>query len=78
MLWSESGYFDTPAETKNPLHFWSLGIEKQFYIFWPLCLLLFRRSRTGMLCLMLLGASTSFALNFHIIGTDSSMAFYFP
>ena len=35
-LWSEAGYFDAAAETKPLLHLWSLGIEEQFYVFWPL------------------------------------------
>ena len=35
LLWNESGYFDTTAETKPLLHLWSLGIEEQFYIIWP-------------------------------------------
>jgi peptidoglycan/LPS O-acetylase OafA/YrhL len=30
LLWKESGYFDTSAETKPLLHLWSLGIEEQF------------------------------------------------
>ncbi|MCH9756366.1 MAG: acyltransferase [Gammaproteobacteria bacterium] len=38
ILWLESGYFDKAAELKPFLHLWSLGIEEQFYIFWP-CLL---------------------------------------
>jgi peptidoglycan/LPS O-acetylase OafA/YrhL len=38
VLWGESGYFDASAETKLLLHLWSLGIEEQFYIFWPLVL----------------------------------------
>ncbi len=36
-LWSESGYFDTAAASKILLHLWSLGIEEQFYLLWPLC-----------------------------------------
>ena len=35
-LWQESGYFNNAAETKPLLHLWSLAIEEQFYIFWPL------------------------------------------
>ena len=35
---SEAGYFDNSAETKPLLHLWSLGIEEQFYIVWPLLL----------------------------------------
>jgi peptidoglycan/LPS O-acetylase OafA/YrhL len=36
VLWAESGYFDTAAETKPLLHLWSLGVEEQFYLVWPL------------------------------------------
>ena len=38
-LWNESGYFDNASESKPLLHLWSLGIEEQFYIIWPLLLL---------------------------------------
>ncbi len=38
VLSAESGYFDVRAETKPLLHLWSLAIEEQFYIFWPLLL----------------------------------------
>ena len=41
-FWQHSGYFDSP--TSNPLlHTWSLGVEEQFYIAFPLCLVLIRR-----------------------------------
>jgi peptidoglycan/LPS O-acetylase OafA/YrhL len=35
----EIGYFDIGAEQKPLLHVWSLAVEEQFYIFWPLILL---------------------------------------
>jgi len=38
-LWSESGYFDSQSYLKPLLHLWSLGIEEQFYIIWPLVIL---------------------------------------
>ena len=38
LLWSESGYFDAASKTKPLLHIWSLGIEEQFYIVWPMLL----------------------------------------
>jgi peptidoglycan/LPS O-acetylase OafA/YrhL len=38
LLWSETGYFDPAAETKPLLHLWSLGVEEQFYLVWPLVL----------------------------------------
>ena len=43
MFWGEAGYFDAAAELKPLLHLWSLGVEEQFYLVWPLLLLLFRR-----------------------------------
>ncbi len=36
LSWSEASYFDKAADTKPLLHLWSLGIEEQFYILWPL------------------------------------------
>ncbi|EDY0093675.1 acyltransferase [Salmonella enterica] len=38
-LWSESGYFDSQSYLKPLLHLWSLGIEEQFYILWPIVIL---------------------------------------
>lgn len=39
-FWRESGYFDTAAEFKPLLHTWSLAVEEQFYLLFPLFLLL--------------------------------------
>jgi len=36
VFWNEAGYFDNAADTKPLLHLWSLGIEEQFYILWPI------------------------------------------
>ena len=41
LFWSESGYFDTAAELKPLLHTWSLAVEEQFYVVFPLFLMLF-------------------------------------
>jgi peptidoglycan/LPS O-acetylase OafA/YrhL len=40
LFWRESGYFDAQAETRPLLHTWSLAVEEQFYIVFPLLLLL--------------------------------------
>jgi peptidoglycan/LPS O-acetylase OafA/YrhL len=42
-FWQQSGYFDAPAAMKPLLHTWSLGVEEQFYIFFPLFLVLVRK-----------------------------------
>jgi peptidoglycan/LPS O-acetylase OafA/YrhL len=39
-FWSEAGYFNLDAATKPLLHMWSLSLEEQFYLFWPLLLFL--------------------------------------
>jgi peptidoglycan/LPS O-acetylase OafA/YrhL len=38
MLLSEVNYFDVAAHVEPLLHIWSLGIEEQFYLVWPLLL----------------------------------------
>lgn len=40
-FWRKSGYFDTAAELKPLLHTWSLAVEEQFYVLFPLFLMLF-------------------------------------
>lgn len=37
--WSQAGYFDKAGMTKPLLHTWSLGVEEQFYLFWPAILM---------------------------------------
>ena len=39
-FWSESGYFATAAEEKPLLHTWSLAVEEQYYLFFPLLILI--------------------------------------
>ena len=41
LFWRESGYFSTAAELKPLLHTWSLAVEEQFYVLFPLFLMLF-------------------------------------
>ena len=40
LFWRESGYFDTAAELKPLLHTWSLAVEEQYYIVFPVFLML--------------------------------------
>jgi len=39
-LWKEAGYFDLSSELKPLLHLWSLAIEEQFYMVWPMLLMI--------------------------------------
>ena len=40
LFWQESGYFDTHSELKPLLHTWSLAVEEQYYILFPLFLMI--------------------------------------
>ncbi len=58
-------YFDIPMYPI--IHFWSLGIEEQFYIFWPFVVLLLRNQLKWLLALMLgLAVLCIVHLQFHI------------
>lgn len=39
----QSGYFDAPAETAPMLHTWSLAVEEQFYLVFPILMVLLKR-----------------------------------
>jgi peptidoglycan/LPS O-acetylase OafA/YrhL len=78
VLWGESGYFDNVAETKPLLHLWSLAIEEQFYIVWPLVLWGAWRLRFNRLNCLLGLFAVSFGLNVLRSETDTVAAFYSP
>ena len=78
LLWSEAGYFDEAAEAKPLLHLWSLGIEEQFYILWPVLLAWSSRARVRLLPVSLLLFAASFVLNVVTTGRDPEAAFYSP
>ncbi|WP_173570034.1 acyltransferase family protein [Acetobacter conturbans] len=59
--WHEQGYFDRTAALKPLLHLWSLGIEEQFYLLWPILILIGMRTRRLSLGWLVAG---TFALSF--------------
>jgi peptidoglycan/LPS O-acetylase OafA/YrhL len=77
VLWSESGYFDVTSDHKLMLHLWSLAIEEQFYLVWPLLLWVAWRIKRVALCLIIL-CSFSYILNIFNIRNDVSGTFYLP
>ncbi|MDR1276333.1 MAG: acyltransferase [Candidatus Accumulibacter sp.] len=74
----ESGYFDTEAALKPLQHLWSLGIEEQFYIAFPLMLYLLWTKRFDFPVFITVVCLVSFALNAAIYSWDSVYAFYSP
>ena len=71
------GYFDSEATEKPLLHTWSLGVEEQFYIVFPLLLLLlFRYARKRVLPVLWLVAIASFVYSCHGVAKDADKAFF--
>lgn len=54
LFWYQSGYFDIATEIKPLIHTWSLGIEEQFYLLFPLFLIMIWRWSAGKIIVALL------------------------
>ncbi len=78
ILSAEVGYFDNAAETKPMLHLWSLAVEEQFYIIWPLCLWLAWKQKFNLLSITLLIAFISFSFNLYWLNIDLTQNFFLP
>ncbi len=78
LFWHEAGYFDAPSTLKPLLHTWSLAVEEQFYIVFPIFLLAVRRFFPQRLkeAVWTLTAIT-FALACIWVRRDPTAAFYF-
>lgn len=64
LFWRQSGYFSHAAELKPLLHTWSLAVEEQFYVLFPLMLLVLSRLRWACLVgavAIMIAASLAFA-----------------
>lgn len=77
LFWQESGYFSAQAELKPLLHTWSLAVEEQFYLVYPLLLPLLLRAGRGWTRALLLGAAAlSLAAAVVVLRIDAAAAFY--
>jgi peptidoglycan/LPS O-acetylase OafA/YrhL len=65
-FWSQSGYFARAVDEKPLLHTWSLAVEEQFYLLFPLgvfALWRWGRRRRGLTVAFILVGAASFALS---------------
>lgn len=65
LAWLEMNYFGRSAPLVPLLHLWSLGVEEQFYLVWPLLLLVAAGLRVGVALLLLPLLACSFWLALH-------------
>ena len=72
----EAGYFDNAAETKQMLHLWSLAVEEQFYIIWPLVLWFAWKRQFNLLAVTIFVAAISFCLNLQFVHSNPIETFF--
>lgn len=77
-LQRETGYFDVASELKPLLHLWSLAVEEQYYLGFPLFVWLLWRKGLNVLTGVALIASVSFLLSRKGVHADMVKAFYWP
>jgi peptidoglycan/LPS O-acetylase OafA/YrhL len=78
VLREEAGYFDIASESKPLMHLWSLAIEEQFYLVYPLLAWLVWRARLNMLTLVAVLGLVSFWLSRKGVHEDAVKAFFAP
>jgi peptidoglycan/LPS O-acetylase OafA/YrhL len=78
-FWKEFGYFDRAAELKPLLHTWSLAVEEQFYIVFPLLLwLISRMGRRRVIPILVSCLCASLLLSVLAIIRWPAAGFYLP
>lgn len=76
-FWQQTGYFSTAAELQPMLHTWSLAVEEQFYLIYPLSLLLiWRLSRRHLSTVLWAALVGSLSLSIALVGARPSAAFF--
>jgi peptidoglycan/LPS O-acetylase OafA/YrhL len=78
ILWSQINYFDSSVYEKPLLHLWSLGVEEQFYIAWPLIIWSAVRLELGLKKTVVPLTLISFGICYYLTQHEPSSAFYLP
>lgn len=72
------GYFNEAAELKPLLHTWSLGIEEQFYLFFPLLITVFYNRVSSNFWMIILACLVGMSFLLGILFSGTAAGFYLP
>ncbi|KJZ56983.1 acyltransferase family protein [Pseudomonas fluorescens] len=78
VLFQESSYFDVSSELKPLTHLWSLGVEEQFYLAFPIIALCIWRWSLNALIIITTILLTSLCFNIVEVSANTSAAFFLP
>jgi peptidoglycan/LPS O-acetylase OafA/YrhL len=78
ILWADSDYFNTDILTKPLMHLWSLGVEEQFYIVWPVAVWVLCKNKINMYGAIGLLLCTSLIWSIYQTSHNGTAAFYSP
>jgi len=71
-----TGYFDVSSKGAPLLHTWSLAVEEQFYLFWPVMLCIAARLKCSRVILLSIVTICSFLVMLYLQQHESLKAFY--
>lgn len=78
---SEAGYFEPSSVFRPLLHFWSLAVEEQFYLVWPIILIFLIKIKNGLYivpALLLIGTASIIASEYKIDNIPAAVFFLTP
>jgi peptidoglycan/LPS O-acetylase OafA/YrhL len=76
--WISGGYFEQDSALRILLHLWSLGVEEQYYLVWPIIVALFWRRPRGLIAVVSLLSLLSLVLNLYESPKHPNASFYLP
>jgi peptidoglycan/LPS O-acetylase OafA/YrhL len=77
LFYRDAGYFDPASITKPLLHTWSLGVEEQFYLCFPLLMRLsVRTGRNGVPAMLIAVGLLSLGYSQYLLAVDPAASFY--
>jgi peptidoglycan/LPS O-acetylase OafA/YrhL len=77
-LIDEAGYFDVSSHMKPLLHLWSLSVEEQFYLVWPIMVILAGRKKLTRTMLLVICFVSSYLFIIYLAYKNIDALFYHP